>query len=251
MAELKPDLKRPKIAKEEDNVVPVFKTTALYSNWFETIFAPPAVLFAPFLVQASEAFSLGGLGHLLAHELWHGVFGDVTSGVSASTDTVVSAARLRKHACLAKSYKAAGGKPEAMEASAAENFADVMGFRATHSVYRGSNSSGAEITGFTPDQLFYIGTCFKWCSKEGRELGNRSRGHTPPYLRCNVPLMMMAEFKDAFSCAPDSNMAKYNDGNWTCDSPDAGLDDVTLDDSTYSKNTTISTATIATPTTVV
>ncbi|KAM7286038.1 putative endothelin-converting enzyme [Ixodes scapularis] len=231
------DPKAPVIASEEDSVLSVLKATAQYSNWHGTVFLPPALLFEPFLFDAGDAFNLGGLGHILAHELWHAALGDVTTGIASDTDTVVSAVRLRKHACLAQRFVDAGGEAKDMHDASVENLADLMGLQAVYSVHKRTNLSSEDVgTGFTPEQLFYIGTCFKWCSATGYGSSNRSLSFTPASLRCNVPLMMAAAqgFGEAFGCRNESKMMQF--ASATCDAADSGLPDaenVTVSVSSY------------------
>ncbi|KAL1478102.1 hypothetical protein MTO96_035223 [Rhipicephalus appendiculatus] len=86
-------------------------------------------------------------------------------------------------------------------------------------VYRSFKSLGPQPsqrlgdTSYTADQLFFISSCYKWCTVES---AMRSRSPTdeseaikfysPMHMRCNVPLMNMPEFAEHFSCAPGTVM---------------------------------------------
>ncbi|CAN8005547.1 unnamed protein product, partial [Ixodes hexagonus] len=223
-AQLLADPNATAIASEEDNVLSALRATAQYSKSHRTVFLPPALLFEPFLLDAGGAFNLAGLGHVLAHELWHAALGDVTSGIASNTDAVVNAARLKKHACIAQTYVEAGGEPKDMRDAAAENLADLMGLQTVYAVHKRNNLSSVDTgTGFTPEQLFYIGSCFKWCSATGYGPSNRSLSHTPASLRCNVPLMMAAAkgFGEAFGCKNESRMTRFV--SETCNDTYSGL----------------------------
>ncbi|XP_077564263.1 endothelin-converting enzyme-like 1 [Haemaphysalis longicornis] len=210
----------------EEGGFPAFEATAVYSRWHDSMYVSPAILFEPFLVNSSDAFTWGALGHALAHELWHAAFGDVTLGVSPATDVVVSAGSFKKHECIAKAFTDAGGDAKTAAFSSAEDFADVAGLQTAQAVFSGSAAStmagAVGPTGFTPQQLFYIGSCYKWCAQDGYAHPLGSAANTQPHLRCNVPLMMVQGFAEAFGCAEDSPMLKLRKAKRFCNESDSG-----------------------------
>ncbi|KAL1435367.1 hypothetical protein MTO96_032375 [Rhipicephalus appendiculatus] len=180
----------------------------------------------PFYIDASIAFTWGGLGHVMAHELWHAAFGDFTLGVSPATDVVVSATRYKKHECFSKVEDAAGSTAKTADYSAPEGFADIAGLQTAQSCFAkgpGATKSGANGTaGFTPEQLFYIGSCFKWCADNGDAHPLGSEVNTKPRVRCNAAIMMVAGFAEAFGCPIDSPMMKMRKAKRFCDDPNSG-----------------------------
>ncbi|KAH6929437.1 hypothetical protein HPB50_000254 [Hyalomma asiaticum] len=203
-----------------------FEATAMYSPWRGSLYVSPAILFEPFFVQASDAFTWGSLGHVLAHELWHAALGDFTLGVSPATDVVVSATRYNMHKCVSKSVEDAGSDAKTADFSAIEDTADITGLQAAELCFAGSSGStkaGATGTaGFTPEQLFYIGSCFKWCAENGDAHPLGSAANTKPHVRCNAPVMMVAGFAEAFGCPEDSPMMKIRKAKEPCEESNMG-----------------------------
>ncbi|XP_075547482.1 endothelin-converting enzyme 1-like [Dermacentor variabilis] len=203
-----------------------FEATAMYSLRRGSLYVSPAILFEPFFVQVSDAFTWGSLGHVLAHELWHAAFGDLTLGLSPATDVVVGATRFKKHACVSQVVQDAGSDAKTAAFSAPEDFADVAGLQTARSSFASSSDSseaGAVGTaGFTPEQLFYIGSCFKWCAQNGDAHPLGSAANTKPYVRCNAPIMMTAGFAEAFECPVDSPMTKFQTAKRFCNESDSG-----------------------------
>ncbi|XP_037574539.1 neprilysin-11 [Dermacentor silvarum] len=210
----------------EGNDLRSFKATAMYAPGRGSFYISPAILFEPFFVQASDAFTWGSLGQVLAHELWHVAFGDFTLGLSPATDVVVSATRFNKHTCVSKAVEEAGSDAKTAAFSAPEDFADVAGLQTAHSSFADSSSStkaGAVGTaGFNPEQLFYIGSCFKWCAQKGDAHPLGSAANTKPYVRCNAPIMMVAGFAEAFDCPHGSPMMKLQTAKRFCNESNSG-----------------------------
>ncbi|KAK8788296.1 hypothetical protein V5799_021928 [Amblyomma americanum] len=201
-----------------------FKATAMYSPWLDRLYVSPTILFDPFLVESSDAFTWGAFGHVLAHELWHAAFGDLTVGFSAATDVVLSAVRTVKHDCIANSVADAGGDSKTALLSAPEDVVDVTGLQTAYEVFNsssGNTAAGAKgAAGFTPQQLFYIGSCYKWCAENGHTSPLGSAINAKPFLRCNVPLMMVDGFSEAFRCAQESPMMKFRRVTLSCNYSD-------------------------------
>ncbi|CAN8005543.1 unnamed protein product [Ixodes hexagonus] len=206
-AQLKAAPGSPEIAWEEDNVALLFRASSVYSNWYQSIFVSPSALFGPLLTPESWSFTVASLG--IANQLWHAALGDIDVG----TPSFIGSVERPKRSCLTSLYEAAGGGREAMQAAAVENLADVLGLQTAYAVHKGFNSS-AELAGFSPEQLFFIGSCFKWCSRTGGGLGDHVVAETPPRLRCNVPLMLNKGFGKVFSCRAGSKMTRFVSG--TC-----------------------------------
>ncbi|CAN8029579.1 unnamed protein product, partial [Ixodes persulcatus] len=197
----------PEIAGEEDNAVAVFRASSRYSNWYQSIFVPPAALFGFFLVPESWSFTIASLG--VANQLWHAALGDIDIGASSFIGSV----ERPKHSCLMSLYEAAGSRRKNTKAASVENLADVMGLQTAYEVHKGL-SLLTELAGFSSEQLFFIGSCFKWCSKAGGGTGDHLIGQTLPRHRCNVPLMFNAGFGEVFSCRNGSKMTRFVSG--TC-----------------------------------
>ncbi|KAL3234117.1 hypothetical protein MRX96_048404, partial [Rhipicephalus microplus] len=87
-----------------------------------------------------------------------------------------------------------------------ENLADLVGSAFAHVAFSSLPpvERNAKLPGLnmTAEQLFFIAYCAKWCETQSV----RSARYAAGRLRCIVPLMNMAEFSDAFRCAPKSPM---------------------------------------------
>ncbi|KAL1430397.1 hypothetical protein MTO96_014995 [Rhipicephalus appendiculatus] len=59
--------------------------------------------------------------------------------------------------------------------------------------------------GYTAQQLFFISSCFMFCSFQGYAF-ERSAVYPPPFLRCNAPVMNTRAFGAAFGCAQGAPM---------------------------------------------
>ncbi|KAL1425851.1 hypothetical protein MTO96_018833 [Rhipicephalus appendiculatus] len=258
-----------------EEVAPIqgFRPSVRYSPWLDSLLISPGTLFEPVLFAADSdnqsmidvvgdghnttaaasgvvvALALAGLGHLVAHELWHAALGERTAGTSPEPDITLTGARVRRHACLTDVYKGAAGVAgtgtatdavaSRLTKAASENLADVAGLQVAYAVYAASvtdpgaaaakketktgNSSEAgswisRVTGFTERELFFIASCFKWCASEADDVVSGSLGFTPARLRCNVPAALTSGFAETFGCSKEHRMTRIAN-NYSCASP--------------------------------
>ncbi|XP_075744107.1 neprilysin-2-like [Rhipicephalus microplus] len=112
--------------------------------------------------------------------------------------------------CLRRSHKAAAAikarQAVINDTVDSENLADLVGSALAHVAFSSLPpvERNAKLPGLnmTAEQLFFIAYCAKWCETQSV----RSARYAAGRLRCIVPLMNMAEFSDAFRCAPKSPM---------------------------------------------
>ncbi|KAL3198153.1 hypothetical protein MRX96_014494 [Rhipicephalus microplus] len=258
-----------------EEVAPIqgFRPSVRYSPWLDSLLISPGTLFEPVLFTADGdnqsvmdvagdvsnttaaasgvvlALALAGLGHLVAHELWHAALGERTAGTSPEPDITLTGVRVRRHACLTNVYKAAAGvagtgtatDPVAsrLTKAASENLADVAGLQVAYALYAASaanlgaaaakndtkagNSTEAgswisRVTGFTERELFFIASCFKWCASAADDVVAGSLGFTPARLRCNVPAALTGDFAETFGCSKEHRMSRIA-ANYSCASP--------------------------------
>ncbi|XP_077508130.1 endothelin-converting enzyme 1-like [Amblyomma americanum] len=177
---------------------------AMYLHMRNRIVIPASVLRMPmFSTAAPKAFTYGGLGGAVGHELTHAVdpigsrwdaHGRQRDWWSASSRDMYS----KRLGCLRKSHGT-----EKSEADA-ENMADFAGLMSSYNTY--VNLGGKETLkelDYDSEQLFFISSCVKWCAKAGA--GHPQR-YAPWSERCNVPLKNMEEFGEAFDCPVGSRM---------------------------------------------
>ncbi|EEC12337.1 neprilysin, putative, partial [Ixodes scapularis] len=95
------------------------------------------------------------------------------------------------------------------------NLADNGGVRCAFDAYVFAASQDRKIIqlkgldSFEEDQLFFLNYCYKFCGVN-RDVSPGKRGGGSSYpverLRCNVPLMNLPEFSNAFDCEPGAAM---------------------------------------------
>lgn len=201
--------------------VPLTLVNAFYMPVYHVIVIPAAIMYPPFYaVGFPSALNYGSLGHVVGHEITHAFDPDLglydESGIRHDWWTAHSRVLFEQRLeCLKDMYNAlpwAGGVNYGDQALS-ENFADCGGILKVYRAFRADAQNASSPTTvpsvprilaqFTADQLFFISSCFKWCANDDKQA---SGWYSPPRMRCNVPLMNMAEFADAFSCPAGSRM---------------------------------------------
>ncbi|XP_072142766.1 endothelin-converting enzyme 1-like [Dermacentor andersoni] len=202
---------------EGDVSVPLTVVNAFYLPVYHVMVIPAAILHPPFYVAGyPKSYNLGSLGHVLGHEMTHAFDPDTglydRSGQRRDWWTAGSQVQFQNRLdCLRQMYNTMSWAEGIAHGDYAltENFADSGGllkaYRAYRAVRGGSRPAApASLAGFTDEQLFFLSSCFKWCSTEDKQ---GAGSYSPPRLRCNVPLMNMREFAEAFDCASGTTMS--------------------------------------------
>ncbi|KAK8783332.1 hypothetical protein V5799_010297 [Amblyomma americanum] len=204
-------------AQSGDEVsVPLTLVNAFYLPVYHVMVIPAAILYPPFFVAGYPAsYNYGSLGHVVGHEMTHafdpdlGLYG--RDGLRHNWWTPVSqemfVAKLR---CLRRLYNeipwSAGGANFG-EQALSENFADSGGMLKAYRAFRAASRPRVAVppglARFSDEQLFFASSCFKWCAGEVKQSPGR---YSPPRLRCNVPLLNMPEFAQAFECGAGKAM---------------------------------------------
>ncbi|XP_037527027.1 neprilysin-2 [Rhipicephalus sanguineus] len=201
-----------------DVELPMILVNAFYLPIYHVMVIPPAIMFAPFYRRAlPAALNYGSLGHVVGHEITHGFDPELSlyneSGLREDWWTTRSRANFDQRVkCLRRLYNEAPWSRGVNygDTALSENFADCGGL---DKVYRSFKSLGPQPsqrlghTSYTADQLFFISSCYKWCTVEGAMRGRSPtdeseaiKFYSPMHMRCNVPLMNMPEFAEHFNC---------------------------------------------------
>ncbi|XP_077565061.1 endothelin-converting enzyme 1-like [Haemaphysalis longicornis] len=202
--------------------VPLTLVNAFYLPIYHVVVIPAAILYPPFYVASyPAAYNHGSLGHVLGHELSHAF--DPEAGLYAQDglrhDWWTPASRRmfeRKLDCLRRLYNQIpwSGGVNFGDHALSENFADSGGMLKAYRAFRATAAAIQEpsdeidvepqgLGSLSAEQLFFVSSCFKWCSKDEKQ----SPGwYSPPRMRCNVPLLNMPEFAEAFTCSAGTTM---------------------------------------------
>lgn len=182
----------------------VASTNALYLPMRNRIVVPATVLRLPmFSSSAPKAFTYGGLGAVLGHEMTHAfdLVGSTWDARGRKRDWWTASSRQLydgRLGCLRRSHGAAQSDADS------ENMADFAGLVSSYNAYANlGDKQKLEELPYDAEQLFFISSCVKWCAADR---AGHSKRYAPWQDRCNVPLRNMEEFADAFQCAQGSAM---------------------------------------------
>ncbi|XP_077550225.1 membrane metallo-endopeptidase-like 1 isoform X1 [Haemaphysalis longicornis] len=213
-----------------DVELPMILVNAFYLPVYHVMVIPPAIMFAPFYRRSlPAALNYGSLGHVVGHEITHGFDPELSlyneSGLREDWWTPRSRENFDERVkCLRRLYNEAPWTQGVNygDTALSENFADCGGLDKVFRSFQSLGPQPAQWLGgerYTAEQLFFISSCYKWCTAEG---AMRSRAanpaddsatikyYSPMHMRCNVPLMNMPQFAEHFHCAPGTGMNPSN-----------------------------------------
>ncbi|KAH6943090.1 hypothetical protein HPB50_015994 [Hyalomma asiaticum] len=199
------------------------EVNAFYERELNAVFVGAAIMQPPYLDEAAwTAFNYGGLGSVVGHEVMHGFDDrgkerDDRGKLRDWWSPDVRREYQNRVRCLDQAYAEEGSDVEATE----EDVADFASLPAALGAYRyrsyirerGQTPTFLEFSG---EQLFFLNHCFKLCSPDSADGGGsrrrrRRRGlYSTDENRCNVPLMHLTEFSDAFECSPHQDMSAHD-----------------------------------------
>nr|XP_037275824.1 neprilysin-1-like [Rhipicephalus microplus] len=152
---------------------------------------------------------------IIAHEMMHGYDVDgINYGADGTPQEWVTPEFLEKYTertlCLRESHKAAlttrARQVVLNDIIDSENLADFVGTAVSYAAFTSLPPVKRDVTlpgvNLTAERLFFIG----YCSKLSASRYVFNERYAPDPSRCIVPIMNMAEFSDAFGCAPGSRM---------------------------------------------
>ncbi|XP_065301393.2 endothelin-converting enzyme 2-like isoform X2 [Dermacentor albipictus] len=210
-----------KIKRRSDMLLPVMTVNAYYMPVFNVVLIPGTILQSPFAMDADvPAINFGSLGRVIGHELSHAfdaTYSTLDQHVQPLTLYSPSSRKefLTRLACLAKQINDASGSQTLGNNSISEAFADNAGLEKAQLAFKAllrqesevklSGNGPATSLGYTAQQLFFVSSCFMYCSDQGYTF-SRNAFYPPPFLRCNAPVMNTREFGVAFGCAQGAPM---------------------------------------------
>jgi putative endopeptidase len=195
---------------------------AYYNPGFNEIVFPAGILHFPFFdFGADDAVNYGGIGAVIGHEMTHG-FDDQGSQYDAEGNLRMwwTDEDKRKFDTLTNgvvkqfdAYTVLNGTMHVNgKLTVGENIADLGGVSISYAAFKKTTQGkgNAKITGFTPDQRFFLSWAQVWRSNvtdEATALRINTDPHSPGMYRCNGPLTNFKPFYDAFG-------VKQGDGMW-------------------------------------
>lgn len=185
--------------------------TAAYIGRANAVFISADLLRPPvFLPAGPESFNYGGLGQIIAHEIFHAFLISVkqVNKKRAKHIESVQAIMRDKMRCLKRAYDGVleGVTLPPRRYSDAENVADLAGAATAFRTYANlseRNRTAPHHLSEHQRQMFFVGLCLKHCEHEESDASL----FAPSPLRCIVQLRNMREFSSAFRCHDDDAMS--------------------------------------------
>lgn len=173
---------------------------------------PAAILQHPFFdARADDAFNYGAIGSVIGHEITHG-FDDQGSKFDGkgnrktwwtSIDRKRFEQKAKKLVTEFDAYEVAPGIHVNGKLTLGENIADLGGISIAYDAYqlRLRETKRKTISGFTPEQRFFLGYAMTEREQERPEYRKTmvmTDPHSPSRFRVNGPLSNLPEFHEAF-----------------------------------------------------
>uniref|UniRef100_A0A147BEU8 Putative peptidase family m13 includes neprilysin n=1 Tax=Ixodes ricinus TaxID=34613 RepID=A0A147BEU8_IXORI len=198
------------MARQDDDWFSIPLVNAVFLPYYHIVLIPSSIMLPPFLVSKFPAATYGGMAHVLAHEVSHAFDADGApadaNGLYHEWYSPTTQRRIQdRKDCLRNMYSVPGNSSWFTEG---EDYADSLGLKVAAKMFERhlSPEVPSGVAEFTNEQLFYVSSCFKWCSREGRANGSDFDIHSEMYRRCNAPLMEQERFFGAFKCAMGARM---------------------------------------------
>ncbi|KAG5878476.1 hypothetical protein JTB14_003163 [Gonioctena quinquepunctata] len=201
-----------------------FEVNAYYNRVNNKMIFPVAMLNPAFFGTGSSIVDYGRIGSIIGHEITHGfdVDGrkfDSNGAVAPWWTPETTTEYLNRTECFIKQYNSYFVSEIDSYVDGArtlnENLADNGGVRESYLAMKKMlerNGIDENISGFTPEQLFFIGFGTTWCDNPSikylRYLENDE--HARSKWRVNGVVSNMEEFSEAFNCPAGSKMNPAN-----------------------------------------
>lgn len=188
---------------------------------------PAGILQPPFYDNKSaDAMNYGAIGMVMGHELTHGFDDegrqfDGDGNLSEWWTKKVNKEFDKRASCVVKQFDNYVALPDPDGKGAdlkvngkltlGENIADLGGLKLAYAAYKATHKDAATISGFTPDQQFFLSHAQAWCQNmrpQERAVRTKTDPHSPANWRVNGPVSNLPEFAAAFQCKPGSKMVR-------------------------------------------
>lgn len=199
---------------------PPHAVNAYYDPSRNQLVVPAGFLQPPlFDASADPALNYGGVGALLAHELFHG-FDLIGSqydehGKLASwwdtADANAFAVRFKPLEAQYDRYTALGPVKVSGRLTLAENIADLAGLETAWSAFAATNPGATKVDGHAPSQRFFLAWAQAWrrnYTDEELTALLRTDVHAPAKFRVDGPLANFAPFATQFACKAGAGMLR-------------------------------------------
>jgi putative endopeptidase len=196
---------------------------AYYNPSMNEIVFPAGILQPPFYdPQADDAFNYGGIGAVIGHEMTHG-FDDKGSQFDAEGNLVnwwtpedLKKFKERTECIVAQfdAFEIEPGLNQTGKLVVGESVADLGGLTVAFAAYQKSlegKPRPPDISGFTPEQRFFLGWAQVWASNirpEAARLRAATDSHPLGRFRVNGPLSNMPAFAEAYGCKTGDQMVR-------------------------------------------
>lgn len=198
---------------------------AYYNPSANEIVFPAGILQAPFFdASYPRALNYGAIGMVVGHELTHGFDDDGRKFDGAGKmhewwAPEVAERFEERAACVVEQYGGYEVEGTALngELTLGENIADLGGIKQAYRAYVAwveANGAEADVAGFTPEQLVFLGFAQSWCSEATPEYAVMQAtvdSHSPAQYRVHGSLVNTPEFGEAFGCEVGSPMRPSED----------------------------------------
>lgn len=202
---------------------------AFYEHSTNSITIPAAILNFPFYSYGlPPAMNYGSIGAIIGHEISHafdtlGSHFDDSGNLKNWWTKETKSNFILKNYCFVMQYNSIY-EPHSKrhlngKQTLSENIADNGGLRQAFYAYRlhvdehpGGREENIPLEGleeFTPDQLFFISSAYKWCADinpKAIKMIMNSDSHSLEEYRCNIAVENMIEFSKAFRCGDSEEM---------------------------------------------
>ncbi|CAN7945807.1 unnamed protein product, partial [Ixodes hexagonus] len=169
-----------------------------------------------YVLDGPDAFNFGGLGHVLGHEMMHAF--DVEGSKRDATGRLTNWWTKRtwkyyedKTLCLRRSHqRLSRGRAATLlnPTLDSENMADFLGLSSALKAFQEQQDTRRfRSLPYNSTQLFFISSCVKWCAYPVKK---DAAAYAAPRERCNVPLMNLDAFAQAFKCPRNAPMNPPN-----------------------------------------
>ncbi|XP_077540899.1 endothelin-converting enzyme-like 1 [Haemaphysalis longicornis] len=183
---------------------------AYYKPFEHIIIIPDAILAPPFLsLSVPSPLNVGGIGKVLGHELTHAL-DPLLSGHTDGGDWYTArslAGFLALLECVRAQLVNATGDHVHSNNALNEAFTDTAGTEKAYMAYRTLPIESPDFLGYTREQLFFVASCFVFCSPGGYTATLPGYRYPVFAQRCNLPASNNVHFAKAFNCSRGAPMS--------------------------------------------